>query len=64
MEQNTLSAEALKNLRVEGVISQTEIVYKDGDLFIAKDVVSNARRIIEYREAVNERAAGKRLLKG
>ena len=51
-------------LRAQGVISETEIVYKEGDLFIAKDVVSEAKRIIEYRENVNERVRGKRLLKG
>lgn len=64
MEQNTLNTEILNRLRTQGIITQTEVVYKEGDLFIAKDVVSNSRRIIEYKEAVNERAIGKRLLKG
>ena len=59
-----MSNEALMTLRAQGVISETEIVYKEGDLFIAKDVVSEAKRIIEYRENVNERVRGKRLLKG
>ncbi len=64
MEQNTLNAEVLNSLRAQGLITETEVVYKEGDLFIAKDVVSNTRRIIEYRESVNETARGKRLLKG
>jgi hypothetical protein len=54
----------LTTLRAQGVISETEVVYKEGDLFIAKDVVSNTKRIIEYRENVNEQVGGKRLLKG
>tara|TARA_A100001011_G_scaffold392400_1_gene479893 strand:+ start:6405 stop:6572 length:168 start_codon:yes stop_codon:yes gene_type:complete len=54
----------LNSLRAQGLITETEVVYKEGDLFIAKDVVSNTRRIIEYRESVNETARGKRLLKG
>ena len=59
-----MTTEALTTLRAQGVISETEIVYKEGDLFIAKDVVSNTKRIIEYRENVNEQVGGKRLLKG
>ena len=59
-----MNNEVLMTLRAQGVISETEIVYKEGDLFIAKDVVSEAKRIIEYRENVNERVRGKRLLKG
>ena len=54
----------MTTLRKQGIISETEVVYREGDLFIAKDVVSDAKRIIEYRENVNERLGGKRLLKG
>jgi len=46
------------------VITQTEVVYKEGDLFVAKDVVTNAKRIIEYRGSMVEGQSGKRLLKG
>ena len=64
MEQNTLSPTILNELRAQGVISQHEVVYKEGDLFIAKDVVTNNRRIIEYRGPIQESQNNKRLLKG
>ncbi len=64
MEHNTLSTEILNELRSSGVITQTEVVYKEGDLFVAKDVVTNAKRIIEYRGSMVEGQSGKRLLKG
>ena len=64
MEHNTLSTEILNELRSSGVITQTEVVYKEGDLFVAKDVVTNATRIIEYRGSMVEGQSGKRLLKG
>ena len=64
MEGNTLPTEILNELRGTGVITATEVVYKEGDLFIAKDVVTNAKRIIEYRGSIHESQSGKRLLKG
>ena len=64
MEQNTLPPTILNELRSQGVISKTEVVYKEGDLFIAKDVVTNAKRIIEYRGSIHENQDSKRLLKG
>lgn len=64
MEQNTLSPTILNELRAQGIIAQHEVVYKEGDLFIAKDVVTNNRRIIEYRGPIQESQNNKRLLKG
>ena len=64
MEQSTLSPMILNELRSQGVISPTEVVYKEGDLFIAKDVVTNNKRIIEYRSSMSENTNDKRLLKG
>lgn len=64
MDQSTLSPTILNELRSQGVISSTEVVYKEGDLFIAKDVVTNNKRIIEYRSSMSENTNDKRLLKG
>jgi len=64
MEHNTLSTSILNELRQKGVITETEVVFKEGDLFVAKDVVTSARRIIEYRGSLSEDNNSKRLLKG
>ena len=64
MEHNTLPPAILNELRTQGVISSTEVVYKEGDLFIAKDVVTSKKRIIEYRASIHEQQGSKRLLKG
>ena len=64
MGHNTLSANILNELRQKGIISETEVVFKEGDLFVAKDVVTDARRIIEYRGPISENQGSKRLLKG
>jgi len=64
MDHNTLSASILNELRQKGIISETEVVFKEGDLFVAKDVVTDVRRIIEYRGSMTENQGSKRLLKG
>jgi hypothetical protein len=64
MEQGTLPPEILVELRAKGLISETEIIYREGDLYIAKDVVTNLKRIIEYGGPVREGRGDKRLLKG
>jgi hypothetical protein len=51
----------LEKLRENGVISKEEILLKEGDLYVAKNVVSGNRRIIEVSSVVGE---GRRLLKG
>lgn len=64
MDHNTLSVSVLNELRQKGIISETEVVFKEGDLFVAKDVVTSVRRIIEYRGSMTENQGSKRLLKG
>jgi len=64
MEHNTLSTAILNELRQSGLITATEVVYKEGDLFVAKDVVTNTKRIIEYKGTMHESQGSKRLLKG
>ena len=64
MEQGTLPPEILTELRGKGMISETEVVYREGDLYVAKDVVTGLKRVIEYGMSVREGRDGKRLLKG
>lgn len=48
-------------LREHGVISNEEIALQEGDLYVAENVVSGARRIIEVSTVISE---SRRLLKG
>lgn len=60
--EETLSQEALKELREAGVISNDEIALKAGDLMIAENVITRQRRIIKSQKVVLE--SKKRILKG
>jgi len=60
-----------KNLRQSGLISNDEVMIKEGDLFIALNVVSQQRRIVPANstllEMLNLKVEGrgsKQLLKG
>ena len=58
-----------EKLRLLGKIKSTEIFLQEGDLFIAQDVLSNKKRIIEKDEIIlkifslNENT-NRRILKG
>jgi len=56
----------LKHLREIGLIRQTEIVYQEGDLYIAKDVVTDAKRVIEVKGILSSsrKNEGRQVLKG
>ena len=41
-----------EKLRALGKLSQTEIFLQEGDLFIAKDVLTNNKRIIQKDQVV------------
>ncbi len=56
-----ISDEFLKKLREHGIIGPQEIVLEEGDLYIAKNVVSGHRRIVEVKAVMSE---SRRLLKG
>jgi hypothetical protein len=58
---NPISDEFLKKLREHGIIGPQEIVLEEGDLYIAKNVVSGHRRIVEVKAVMSE---SRRLLKG
>jgi len=62
MEQAVLSNEILIRLRLEGIINESEIAYIEGDLYIAKNVVTNEKRMISIDHILCE--SKKSLLKG
>ena len=45
--ENVLDNRILQELRNRGVINAQEVVLNTGDLYFAKDVLTNERRIIE-----------------
>ena len=63
MDENVLSNEEIQRLRALGVITESEIATRQGDLLVAVDVVKQTRRIIES-SSVQESASSKRLLRG
>jgi len=53
-----------ETLRIKGIISQNEVVSKEGDLYVAVNVINNSRRIIELDKTLLESRGEKKLLKG
>ena len=51
-------------LRARGVITENEVVSKEGDLFVAVNVINNSRRIIQLDQTLLENRSDKQLLKG
>lgn len=55
----------ITNLRTTGVISDQEIAIVEGDLLVAKDVVTEKRRILgKASDIINENITTKQILKG
>lgn len=63
MDENVLSNEEIQRLRSLGVLTETEVAMRQGDLLVAVDVVSNTRRVVDS-SSVTESVSSKRLLKG
>lgn len=63
MDENVLSNEEIQKLRALGVLTESEIATRQGDLLVAVDVISQTRRIIES-SSVQESVNSKRLLRG
>ena len=60
---NYLNETTQKLLRSRGVINENEVVEKQGDLYVAINVITGTRRTITIDQAVlNEN--GKRVLRG
>ena len=55
----TILEQQLNELRKTGVISATEVAYRVGDLLVAEDVVTGAKRVVNEAPGI-----GKRVLKG
>jgi hypothetical protein len=51
-------------LRAQGIISENEVVSKEGDLYVAVNVIDNSRRIVNIDKTLLEGSAHKQLLKG
>ena len=62
MAEDTLPPDELQRLRSEGVISENEVAFRQGDLLVAMNVLTQERRVING--TVTEGVSGKRLLKG
>ena len=53
-----------ERLRQAGIIGPDEVVMREGDLFVAVNVVENKRRIITLDQKILESRSRKELLKG
>jgi len=62
--QNYLPDNVQQLLRERGTISSQEVVMRQGDVFIAVNVVNESRRIIDVDRSLLEGKSKSRLLKG
>ena len=60
----SISNEQIAAMRASGQITDQEIAIQEGDLIIAKNVVTEARRIIGSAKDVLTESTSKRVLKG
>ncbi len=60
--ETQVSTELLSEWRNTGVIGTEEVAFKVGDLFVAENVVTRKRRVIDPQ--VRESVTNKRILKG
>lgn len=51
-------------LRGKGILSQNEVAYQEGDLYVAEDVLSGARRILANASSVLSEANQSKVLYG
>ena len=58
-----LSDNDQQNLRENNIISQHEVAYRVGDLYVAENILSGIRRQIKVENLIVENA-GKKILKG
>lgn len=65
MSNNVLNDNQLASLRKTGVITDQEIALLEGDILVAKNVVTEERRIIgNSSDLISEGNDNKRILKG
>jgi len=63
MAGNTLPDEQLAQMRLNGILENDEVAISEGDLIVAVNVVTGARRLLRDKPLV-ESSNSKRLLKG
>ena len=51
-------------LRGKGILTQNEVAYQEGDLYVAEDVLSGARRILANASNVLSEATSTQVLYG
>ncbi len=52
MNETMVDNETLRHLRTHGVIRINEVVFQVGDLYVAEDVVTKKRRLVENIDKV------------
>ena len=64
MSENLLDQSQLQALRAAGTITETEVALLEGDILVAKNVVTLERRIIGKAEEILKENKNRRILKG
>lgn len=64
MSEQTATHQQIQSLRSEGVISENEIAILEGDILLAKNVITQERRIIGKSNDVLKESTQKKILKG
>tara|TARA_Y100000592_G_C5438186_1_gene301886 strand:+ start:76 stop:285 length:210 start_codon:yes stop_codon:yes gene_type:complete len=66
--ERVLDNNILRNMRDRNIISEQEVIVQVGDLFFAKNIISNEKRIVSIdingNNQINETKSEKQLLKG
>lgn len=66
--EKVLDNNILRNMRDRNIISEQEVIVQVGDLFFAKNIISNEKRIVSIdingNNQINETKNEKQLLKG
>tara|TARA_B100000700_G_C14366892_1_gene544122 strand:+ start:232 stop:420 length:189 start_codon:yes stop_codon:yes gene_type:complete len=60
---NYLSEDLQKSLRIQGLITESEVVTKQGDLYVAINVINNTKRVLNLDQSILKEGT-KRVLKG
>ncbi len=63
MAGNTLPDEQLVQMRLNGILESDEVAISEGDLLVAVNVITGARRLLRDKP-LSESTKNKRLLKG
>tara|TARA_B100000131_G_C17715116_1_gene450463 strand:+ start:362 stop:553 length:192 start_codon:yes stop_codon:yes gene_type:complete len=63
MAGNTLPDEQLVQMRLNGILESDEVAVSEGDLLVAVNVITGARRLLRDKP-LSESSKNKRLLKG